>query len=242
MVDFKTSFIPKKKPSALKQREERLRGRGVGILGFISFVVFLVSLLIWGGLFFYQALLERNILDMSASIERVRQAIEPELIERLAETDLRLNTADILLDNHMIVSPVFRLLEDLTLSTVRFSSFGYSIDSEDVAKISLVGEAQDYASLALQSDIFGDARVMEQPLFENLNINERGNVSFQFSTPISSSFILYKNHLDPSTRALRVESVPQVEPTPDILEEIPLELDLELEDVSEEELGGSITQ
>ncbi len=201
MADFKASFIPKKPMGSIVRREERLRGGIVGILGFASFVIFLVTLAVLGGLFVYKAVLQGQIDQMSASIERVKQAIEPELIDVLGVADKRLQTSSVLLGNHLVISPVLRLLEDLTLSNVRFDSLAYSVDGAGLPTLKLSGEARDYAALALQSDIFGDARVFAEPIFENLTLNDQGNISFDFSTPVSSSFVLYKNHLNPQSRA-----------------------------------------
>lgn len=203
MVEFKTSFIPKK-PTPTKK--ETGKGKGLGILGFIAFIVFLLSLVVSGGLYLYKVILERNIENMSQSIDRVKEAIEPQLIENLADTDLRIETSQLLLNDHIIVSSVFRILEDLTLKTVRFSSFSFFISEDGEIKLLLTGEAKNYSSLALQSDVFGDEEAMMEPIFSNLNLNDQGNVSFSFETPIKRSFILYKNNLNVIPRFIEQET------------------------------------
>jgi len=194
MAEFRTSFIPKK-PTSVKI-EKKPKGRGIGFLSFVAFVVFLLSLVISGGLYFYKAVLDSRIKTMSESINRVREAIEPDLVANLIEIDSRINTSGTLLDDHTIVSPIFRVLEDKTLRTVRFDKISYFISDEEGVNLLLSGEALDYASLALQSDIFGDEAAFEEPIFENLRLNEQGNVAFDFRTPIDKSFILYKNNLN----------------------------------------------
>lgn len=203
MVEFKTSFIPKK-PTPAKGKIGR--GRGLGVLGFIAFIVFLLSLVISGGLYLYKVILERNIENMSQSIDRVKEAIEPQLIENLANTDLRIETSQLLLNDHIIVSPVFRILEDLTLKTVRFNAFSFSISEDGEIELLLTGEAKNYSSLALQSDVFGDEDAMMEPIFSNLNLNDQGNVSFSFGTPIKRSLVLYKNNLNVIPRFIEQET------------------------------------
>ena len=197
MAEFKTSFIPKKPTLAVSNKKTT---KGTSVFTFVSFVVFLLTLVIAGGLYLYQTILNRNVSVMIQSIDRVREAVEPDLIASLSGVDRRIRSSVQLLDKHHIVSPIFRLLEDLTLETVRYGSFQYIVSEQGELTINLRGEAKDYSSLALQSDIFGDEPTVISPIFENLNINLRGNVSFEFSAVISESLILYKNNFNITPR------------------------------------------
>lgn len=218
MAEFRTSFIPKKNVTPVVEKKRR---KNVNILSFIAFVIFLLSLLTSGGLYLYKVLIEKNIDEMSLSIDRVREAIEPNLVANLIEIDSRLNTSQNLLENHKIISPIFRLLEESTLKTVRFDDFKYTISENEGSVLRLSGEARNYASLALQSDIFGSEEMFEEPIFSNLRLNSRGNVGFSFSTPINGALILYKNNLNVGERlvpeeVIEVEDVTQVENVEDI--------------------------
>jgi len=194
MPEFKTSFIPKKPAPAIK--EAKRRGGSVSLLNIIVFIVFLLSITVAGGLYLYKAILDRNIEVMSQNIDRVKEAIEPELIESLAEADRRIESSRLLIDNHMVVSPIFSLLERLTLKSVRYMDFDYKILTEGGPTFSLTGEARNYSALALQSDALGSEKVIKEPIFANLSLNEVGNVTFNFSTPVAASFLLHKNNLD----------------------------------------------
>lgn len=195
MAQFETSFIPKKQTPTSVRSTKRKRS-GLGLLGFISFIILLFSLIGTGGLYLYKIVLETNIEKMSASIARVQEAIDPELIGTLRDVDGRIETSKILLSERLVASPIFRLLEEETLKNVGFDELRYGVDDSGQATLQLRGAAEDYSTLALQSDIFGEAQAFEEPLFENLRLDERGNVTFSFKTPIARSLILFENNLD----------------------------------------------
>ena len=192
MPDLKTSFIPKQ-PIGVKKKETR--PRVIGSLVFISLVIFFLTLAVSGGVYFYKALLERNIKTMSQSVERARRIIEPATVLILTRLDSRINATRVVLDNHTVVSPIFDLLEELTLQAVRFEQFRYS-QGADRAELVLLGEAKDYSSLALQSDIFGENKYIEEPIFSDLGLNARGNVMFNLSIRINKNLLFYRNNLE----------------------------------------------
>ncbi|MEX0933695.1 MAG: hypothetical protein WD003_00320 [Candidatus Paceibacterota bacterium] len=205
MAEFKTSFIPKQK-TPLKDGQKKHRRGGLGFLGFLALIIFLLSLVGTGALYLYKIVLEGNIEKMSASIARVEEAIDPELIERLRDVDARIETAKLLLANRTIASPIFRLLEDDTLQSIGYSQMEFLIDNGGETELRLQGEAKDYSSLALQSDIFGETKSLESPIFESLRLDERGNVSFSFKTPLARSLLLYENNLNAIPRFVTEEN------------------------------------
>lgn len=217
MAEFRTSFIPKKNTAPVAEKKQR---KNVNILSFIAFIIFLISLLTAGGLYLYKVLIEKNIEEMSLSIDRVREAIEPDLVANLIEIDSRLTTSQNLLEDHKIISPIFRFLEDSTLKTIRFEDFKYDISENDGPVLRLSGEARNYTSLALQSDIFGAEEMFKEPIFSNLRLNIRGNVGFSFSTPINNASILYKNNLNIEERLVPEDIIEEEEEdTEDLIEE-----------------------
>ncbi|MEK7579419.1 MAG: hypothetical protein AAB460_02740 [Patescibacteria group bacterium] len=187
--EFQTSFIPKKTFEGTPVHTKVGIG---GILSIIAASLFVLSLLISGGVFLYERFLETSLTRKKETLEQAKKAFEPELIRELSRLDARLSLAGDLLDAHVAPSGMFDLLEDLTLETVRFTSFGYGIEEGGV-RVTLQGEARSFASVALQSDEFAKNRSVRDPIFSGLTLDERGDVEFTVSALVDPKVLSYKD-------------------------------------------------
>src|SRR5579872_776104 len=185
------SFIPKKPLVA----SASARG-GMGILWFIGLLLFVFSAISAGGAFGYEKYLEGQIASASDSLQRAQAAFDPQVIADIIRLNNRIDQSNILLHNHVSPSAVFTLLEQTTLSTVRFTSFEYDLSPNGAATLSLDGEALDFPSVALQSDAFGQTRALKDVLFSDINVDPgTGHITFKVSATIDPSQILYSNLL-----------------------------------------------
>src|SRR3989344_6764065 len=187
MVEFKTSFIPKKPIVALSQ--ERRQSLPTNLLSTVSLIVLLFLLVVTGGLYFYKVALKQSIETMSDSLDRAREAIDPVFVGNLKRLDGRLQVARVLLENHTLVSPIFGLLEGVALKSVQFDQFSYALGEKGKPEITLSGKARDYSSLALQSDAFGVSPNVQEPLFSNLRLDAQGKVLFSFTGGIHKNLL-----------------------------------------------------
>jgi hypothetical protein len=188
--EFQTSFIPKKTFDA--GAPARPSGSSLSnILSFVAFVLLLVSILGAGGIFLYGRFLISSIESKKQSLERAKNAFEPELIRELSRLDAKLRVSQELLDKHIAPSGIFDLLEDITLETVRFSDMAYSFEKDGI-KLSLQGEALSFASVALQSDEFGKNRSIREPVFSGLTLDDSGNVEFAVTAFVDPSVLSYR--------------------------------------------------
>ena len=193
MPELRTTFIPQKPASTLTRAT--VAPRAVSIIILFGVLVFLGALAIAAGLYFYRAILSRDIESLSSSITRAEEIISPALVVRLSEFDKRAGTVKTLLDNHIVLTPVFDLLSALAIGSVRFSKFEYALGREGDAKMTLSGEAKSYSALAAESDILGKSEHIKEPIFSNFELNPQGNVTFDFSAKIRKGLQLYRNTL-----------------------------------------------
>ena len=203
MAELKTSFIPQK-PIIPRGKDEESSSTNLFVS--LSFIIFLVVLLFAGGLYFYKVALTQRIETMSQSLDRAREAIEPELVTNLKRLDDRILVSDSLLHSHTLLSPIFKFLETATLQSVQFSQLTYTLNPTGEATLSLTGKARGYASLALQSDALGAGAILEEPIFSNLGLDREGNVAFNLSSAIDENLLLFGNNLATPTIA---PSIPQ---------------------------------
>ena len=188
--NFQTSFIPKK-----PMIEERaVAPRPIGFLTIISVFILITVLVVAGGLYFYQGVISSNISKMSESLKAAENRYEPAKIMELQVLDKRLRAANEILSSHVSITPIFELLEKVTMKTVRFTKFSYTTGTERDKKVAikLSGTAVGYKSIALQSDIFTENKQLVDPLFSNLVLDDKGNVVFDLEFSVDSTFLDYE--------------------------------------------------
>lgn len=204
--DFQTSFIPKK---ALSE-ERTVRQQPVSLVIFFATLLFFASLAAAGGVYFYKLSLVKKISSSAASLEKAKGAFEPKLIEDLQTLDRRLTAAQEILNNHIITSPIFASLSGLTLKSIQFTKFSYGFTAASggqAIKVSMSGRARDYTSVALQSDMFGGNKYFKDPVFSNLQLDEKtGNVGFELEFMVDPSFVNFAQTVMSQAAAAAPES------------------------------------
>lgn len=191
------SFIPKKPLATAVMPSPSRYG---GLVWIISLGIFAFSLLSAGGVFAYTMYLDNALQAGDESLTRAQAAYDPAIIQDLVRLDARMNRSGTLLQKHMAPSSLFVFLENYTLSSVRFTGFDLSINQNGSASLSLMGEALDFASVALQSDAFNNAKALNDVLFSDVNIDpSTGHVVFKVSSIINPALLLYSNTLTAQT-------------------------------------------
>ena len=187
-----SSFIPKR-PILQTTGASRT---GVGVFFLLSVLIFLIGLLASAGVFLYKDYLERRIASMDESLTRAKAAFEPTLIRELKRLDNRIESSKTLLKNHVAISSIFNLLEEATLSGVRFDEFSYASVGERELSLSMHGQAKNYAAVALQSDTFGKTKHLSNQIFSDLDLDGSGMVVFSFEADVSPELISYRDSLN----------------------------------------------
>lgn len=183
----RTSFIPKK-----SFKKPVYKTKGAGFLLSSSLILFVVSGLLLGGVFFYKEVLKRQITVLETSLKRAHAGFEPGLVQELTSVSMKVKAAKILLKEHKALTPIFEFLRNSTLKNVSFSSFSYKLSKEGAADVSMRGVAKGYASLALQIDEFQKSKDLKEISVSKLSLTNKGNVSFNLELVFSPEFISYK--------------------------------------------------
>ena len=192
---FRTSFIPKK-ALATASNIQKKRGGFLGTIMLLALIIALGAVILSVGAFLYQQILEVNITRKSETLERARAAFEPTLIEELVRIDSRIESAETILYQHITPSVLFESLEDLTLKSVQFQDFSLTRVSDDRISISMKGVANNFRGVALQADVFGKSKLIREPIFSNLNLNQEGKAVFSLSAFIDPAFINFVSRVD----------------------------------------------
>ncbi|MSR78530.1 MAG: hypothetical protein EXS59_00045 [Candidatus Taylorbacteria bacterium] len=189
---FQTSFIPKK---SLTNEQSHPRSESVSIFLIISIIIFVLGLAAAGGVFAYKRILIKNIADMNVSLVAAKNSFEPTFIDNANALSKRIEAAKKLLTAHTVTTPIFDFLENDTLATVKFDTFSYDLRDNGGSFLVISGQAKNFSSIALQSDIFGKEKFIKNPVFSDLNPDQNGNIVFKFNSGLDPSFLSYKTNL-----------------------------------------------
>ncbi len=183
-----SSFIPKQAMAA--QRND-----GVGLVFVLALVIFLLSLFAAGATFGYQKLLESQLAVKSDNLDKSEAAFEPKTIQELGRLDSRLVQTKTLLQRHISPSQIFAFLSTITLERVQLTGLEYTLAADGAATLAISGIADDYSSVALQSDQFGSSKVLHNVIFSGVVANDVGKVTFNVAATLDAPYILYRNNL-----------------------------------------------
>lgn len=192
--NFQTSFIPKK--PMIDSRASS--SEPVSFLTIISIFIFFTVIISTGGLYFYKGILEKNIAKMEIDLNLAKDRFKPTKITQLQVLNKRLNASKEILSKHIAISPIFKVLQSITMKNVSYTKFSYDLDNSKSTKISIKmsGIAVGYTSVALQSDLFTKNKYLIDPIFSNLSLDDKGNVLFDLEFSVDPNFVDYKNVLE----------------------------------------------
>ncbi len=188
---MQTSFIPKKSYERKKTKKRDFGGLFMGV----GVAVFILIILTASTVFLYNRYLVSQIENMASILDREKGSLEKEIIKELSSVDKRIESSKKILDDHIILTPMFELLEQSTLREVRFKEMAF-YPEEGQWVLSMSGTANSYATVALQSDVFGENKNMSDLIFSNLGVGAEGGVVFDVSAKIDPRLISYRNSLE----------------------------------------------
>lgn len=195
--EFQTSFVPKK-PILEKDLSSSTRSSFSGMANLIALIIFIASILGAGAMYFYRSSIESKITEEKVSLERARASFEPSLITELQVLDKRMRASTEILNNHVAVSPIFKLLGEITLPTVRYTDFSYEFNKDDknLVDVSMTGQAKGYNYIALEADLFGKNKFIKNPIFSDFTLDQLGNVDFTLTFSVDKTLVLYESFLE----------------------------------------------
>lgn len=194
---FQTSFIPKTTLEPVASGGKK----PLGLFAFLSTIIFFISAVVAAGAFGVDKYMESKKASMKEDLERNIKAFEPQTIDQYVRLNNRINAAKELLGKHVAISYIFDFLEEQTLQSVGFTDFKYNVGADGGAALSLNGSARSYNAVAYQSIILGKERALKNPIFSNLDLDNAGNVVFNFTTDVDPGFIAYTRKASQAARA-----------------------------------------
>ncbi len=191
--NFQTSFIPKKPVAGEVEKVNVVHDTDIFTLA--ATIVFIVTALLYGGLYFYKNLIVKQIAEANKQLEDARSAILPDKIKELLDANSRIDTASNLLEKHLVNSRMLLLLGELSVKKLKFNDLVYS-NKTGSPTIKINGEVQSYNALARQQQIFTESEYVKNPTFSNIGLDAVGSIKFQFTSNIDSNLLSYRKAID----------------------------------------------
>ncbi len=188
---FQTSFIPKK-PVVSNKPIKTPKSLLLIILTFLLIVSVLASI----GLFLYKNYLIKQKETYSTELSTVRESFAKDTIDELALFNKRTESAKEILNDHIVLSPLFVLLGEITIPSIQYVSFSHQNEDNDFV-VEIEGVAKDYRSIALQANLFNTEKShsFENVLFYNLTRDKSNNIKFSLKFNVKPSLLSYQNSL-----------------------------------------------
>lgn len=186
---FQTSFIPKKPVIAATGKV----ATPISLFSLIATIFFIIGIVLTGGMFFYKQLVLKQIETGKTELNAAKGAFEPEVIKDLVRIDSRLTAGNALLTNHVAVTPLFDFLSSVTLRSVRFKDFTFTYLASDKIQVQMKGQAQNYASVALQADLLSEQTSLTGTVLSDMTLEPTGTISFNVVTTVNPSLVSYSS-------------------------------------------------
>ncbi len=237
---FQTSFIPKKPivpaPSAAPLSTPHTKS----IFSILSVGLLILVGVTAGGLFLYKNYLTNQKEVLSQSLVRARDSFERDTILELETFDKRMSASKKILTSHIVLSPLFTLIGELTIPSIQYTKFEHQMTDKGLFYVKMTGTARDYKSIATQSEIFNSSkgRYLKSVVFSNLTTTEvkekdtkKTSIGFNVEFIVDPVLLSYEKNLlvsktsratEPVTSSTTLEQSPSVVPTPNAPTEIPL--------------------
>lgn len=184
--NFQSSFIPKEPIT-----EEVFKKKKAGIFGVLAVSLFATSIVVSIGIFFYKGVLENEIKNLQSQLAESEKNIDKKTINEMSQFSKKLETVKSIVAKHQVLSNLLGSLASSTVSSVYFTSFDYR-GLEKNLSIDLKGKAQNYTAVALQENAFAQNEDFKSALFSNLNLDEKGLVSFDLKVSVDPKIFIYE--------------------------------------------------
>jgi len=179
-----TSFVPKQPVAPTKRSKS-----GTNILMIIAGVVTGVSILAAAMVFAFEFYLKSARDAKSAELQQAQQAVNIDTVEDFIRLRNRLSAVETLLNQHVLLSEFFDVLETRTLQSVRFSGVSISVAADRSAEIEMEGVARTFNALAAQSTQFAAEKQIKRAIFSDIAVNPNGTVAFSLTATLDPRLI-----------------------------------------------------
>lgn len=173
----------------------------------ISFIILGISVLLALGVFAYQQYLQSARNAKADEVQKAQASIDTANVEDFIRTRNRFSAAGTLLDNHIVASNFFSVLESITLENVRFNSLDFKVGEDNETEIHMEGIARTFNALASQSSAFAAEKRIKRAIFSDIAVGEQNTVTFSLTAELDPRLISF------TSKEIPMQDIPVETPT-----------------------------
>lgn len=193
---FKSSFIPKKDVVVGTHGGPQISvSTKRGLIDRLASLLFILVLIGWGALFGYQKYVEASITQVEREILAAQDTIDNAKIDQFLAFGKQVDIAKQLLDNHIIVEPLFLFMNTHTIPSVQFSSFSFQLVDAGLM-ITATANTKNFAAVALQERLLADSTDISNVAVSAVAIDSvTDKVTFKLSFLMPRTHVLYSEFI-----------------------------------------------
>ncbi len=185
--NFQSSFIPKGPVT-----QEVFKKKKTSLFGILVIFLFIASIIISIGLFVYKGIVKNDIKNLQSQLTVAETKIDRKEINEMSQFSKKLGFTKLIISKHQVVSNFMDTLASSTVSSVYFDDFNYdNLKKGNNLTVVLHGKATDYASVALQENVFSQNKYFKSVTFSNLTLTDKGLVSFDLTISVDPRISVY---------------------------------------------------
>jgi hypothetical protein len=191
---FQTSFIPKKSIVA----DTRVTPKSsTSLFAIISVFILVVVGVSAGGLFVYKSYLTKQKEILAASLAKAGDNFDKDTIAQLQLFDKRETASKKILNAHLVFSPLFSLIGQVTIPSVQYTTFQENSTNGKTFSVTMNGIAVDYKSVALQAGVFNtlQAKYFKNVVFSNLTRDKNNYITFNLNFDVDPTLLSYQKNV-----------------------------------------------
>jgi hypothetical protein len=186
-TEFQTSFIPKQVDPGYGGS----RTSSTSLFLLVAVVIFLGSVGAAGFFILRTHLITNEIKKLQTSIDTNLAKYDVPLILEASKLSKRISVTEKLLNDHVAVSELFRMLETTTSLDVSYDSLTFLRDVDNTLRIEASGAATGYPAIVAQSDAYGETSMVADLIFTGLNRNLLNQIEFDLTAKIEPRLISF---------------------------------------------------
>jgi hypothetical protein len=209
---FETAFIPQQ--PILRVEGAPRPSEPVNLALVLSLVVFFVTIAVGVGVYLYRAQVDKRVVQKTVQLQEAEKDFNIDEITTYKRIDSRLSLAKKLVDEHIISSVAFDLLESSVAQNVGLTALSFTKDAKGNS-IDLSGQAPSYAAVYFQIESWRAMRSKITSVEPSpMSLEEKtGIVTFSVKLTVDPKYLESLHVIEARSALSQTVSVPKVSET-----------------------------
>lgn len=158
--------------------------------GILVVILIFLSLLVYGGLFFYNRSLSGQLSTLQGQIEEIDKQRDEKFEKEVVSLEKVLKNLKIILKNHFYWTNIFSALENLAVPQLSFSDFSGKVEVDGSVNLLLKGKTMGYTYLAKQMLSLSQEELVSKIELLGVTLGTEGGLEFSLNVIFLKDILL----------------------------------------------------